>query len=896
MKLLLALAGLLFGSYIGGESGSVLGAVIGALLGVCFARLSELNDRLVKLEKKSGSTEAKQFSTEQQTPSAWSTPEPPTVPEAEPEPAVQATHQAETVSRQSDPAPTVRRAPEPTLFSNFVSVAKNWLTTGNIPVKVGVIVSFFGVAFLFKYAVDRQLLQLSIELRLIGVAIFGISLLAIGWRLRDKALVYALNLQGGGIGILYLTIFAAMRLYELLPAGLSFVLLVALTVFTGILAIAQNSRALAFFGIIGGFLAPILVSTGSGNHVVLFSYYLILNVAILGIAWFRSWRELNLLGFAFTFVIGGVWGYNNYRPELFASTEPFLLLNFIFYQAVAILFSIKQEPKLKGFVDGTLVFGTPVVAFALQARIVSDFEYGLAISALVAAMLYIATAITLFKARPQQFRLMAEAFLALAVVFGTIALPLALDARWTAVAWAVEGAALIWVAIRQNRTLAKYAGSLLLIASGIAFSTYGWKEGLGIPVLNGNYLGGMLIGLASVFSGYLIDTKPDQHKPNFIVIGRLIFSWGLLWCVGSGFMEIFDRLPLRYAPAAITTYLAIVATVLLVVAEKVGWTLAKATTLLYLPSLALPVVLVAAKANHPFADLGWIAWPLAFGVQYLILSKQEARFRFPCALQHSVVFVSIAILGMWETTWQVNQLQVGRVWTISLTSFIPGALVLLAFLFKKRSYWPVTTFAKTYLTTTALVLITLQLGSVALLSLTSGGNPKPIQYIPVLNPADISMALALVIALRWLTSIRQEVDWLRPDQWVVGIGTISVLAFFLTTASIMRAVHNFGGIPWESSALASSVLIQATLSMYWAILGVSAMALGARLKRRIIWLVGSGLMAIVVAKLFLIDLGNTETVERIVSFIGTGVLLLVVGYFAPVPPRNSTEAASTEGA
>ena len=179
---------------------------------------------------------------------------------------------------------------------------------------------------------------------------------------------YALVLQGGGVGILYLTIFAAFRLYDLIPTPLTFGLLVATCALSSALAVLQDSRTLAVLGVSGGFLAPILASTGNGSHVVLFSYYALLNAGIVGIAWFRTWRVLNLVGFAFTFVIGASWGARFYQPEYFATTEPFLILFFVMYSLIAVLFALRQEPELKGYVDGTLVFGTPIVAAAFQAK------------------------------------------------------------------------------------------------------------------------------------------------------------------------------------------------------------------------------------------------------------------------------------------------------------------------------------------------------------------------------------------------------------------------------------------------------------------------------------------------------------------------------------------------
>jgi uncharacterized membrane protein len=87
-----------------------------------------------------------------------------------------------------------------------------------------------------------------------------------------------------------------------------------------------------------------------------------------------------------------------------------------------------------------------------------------------------------------------------------------------------------------------------------------------------------------------------------------------------------------------------------------------------------------------------------------------------------------------------------------------------------------------------------------------------------------------------------------------------------------------------------SQLVQASLSVFWALLALAAMVFATRTARRPIWIVGAVLMGVVVAKLFLVDLGTVGTVERIVSFIAVGVLMLVIGYFSPVPPRKLEKA------
>jgi len=203
------------------------------------------------------------------------------------------------------PAPSAPPPPsEPGLGERIVGAIKHWFTDGNVPVKIGMLVLLAGVAALLKYASDQGWLNAPIELRLAAIAAAALGGLVFGWVQRDRRRLFALALQGGAIGVLLLTVFAAFKRYDLIDALPAFAMSVLLIAGMGVLAVVQNSRTLAVLGILAGFMAPIWLSTGSGNHVALFSYYAVLNAGIVAIAWTRPWRVLNLLGFAFTFGIG----------------------------------------------------------------------------------------------------------------------------------------------------------------------------------------------------------------------------------------------------------------------------------------------------------------------------------------------------------------------------------------------------------------------------------------------------------------------------------------------------------------------------------------------------------------------------------------------------------------
>jgi uncharacterized membrane protein len=888
MTWVFAIVGGVLGLVVAANSSQLLGPVVGVVLGILVAQYVRLLRRVDELEEA-----ARQPRSDTRTGIS-----PPPIRPAAPSPAppVPAGGQAPTVARPpapaaaapvpshslAQPSPRIPSPPPENRLDVAFRLVRQWLTTGNVPVKIGVIVSFFGVAFLLKYAVDRRLFAFPIELRLLLVAAAAVVLLIVGWRLRARARTYALSVQGAGLGILYMTTFAAYRLYGLIPSPFAFVLLVVLTVAGGALAVLQDARGLALFGVVGGFLAPILASSGSGNHVVLFSYYLVLNAMILGVAWFRPWRELNLVGFAFTFVIGGLWAWESYRPEFYASTQPFIILHFLFYQGVAILFARRQAPRLRDIVDGTLVFATPVLAFAMQAEMLRDSEFGLAYSALAAALFYAVIATLLSRDESGRMRLLVEAYLALAVGFATLAIPLALDARWTAASWALEGAALAWVGQRQGRTLARAAGILLVFGAGLSFTDHGWRAHEGPPLLNGNVLGGALIALSAFFVARRLERSSSRWQAAETIAARALVAWGVIWWIGTGSFEIGERLLAQHQAAAYVAFVPLSALLMSFVAKRLIWPAGAAATYVTLPWLALSLLSTLFGSSHPLARWGLAAWPLAIAAQFWLLRRHDAGFPALAPTAHFAASLLIALVGICEAYWQVDRVTYGLAWPASAASLVPGLMWLLVARLAARRAWPVATFHRAYLLGVAPALLALQWLLVGAINLGGDGNASPLPYIPLFNPADLAGLFALLCAWHWLR-LSGIAD--RRSLYILA-GT----AFALATFALLRATHHLADVPWQLEAMMASVRVQAALSIFWGSIAFAAMVLGTRRGRRAVWISGAGLMGVVVAKLFVVELGGRGTVERIVSFIAVGALLLVVGYLAPAPPRQLEQA------
>ncbi|HXA36773.1 MAG TPA: DUF2339 domain-containing protein, partial [Steroidobacteraceae bacterium] len=165
------------------------------------------------------------------------------------------------------------------------------------------------------------------------------------------------------------------------------------------------------------------------------------------------------------------------------------------------------------------------------------------------------------------------------------------------------------------------------------------------------------------------------------------------------------------------------------------------------------------------------------------------------------------------------------------------------------------------------------------------GDSAPLPYLPLLNPLDIAQAFVFVVIVRYWMFLRaghlQVFAGLDPRVLPACFG---VLAFIWANGVLLRTLHHWGGVPFSLESFARSTLTQTALSIFWAVLALTMMLVAARKSNRPAWLSGAALLAVVVAKLFVVDLSRIGSIERIVSFVGVGLLMLIIGYLSPLPP------------
>jgi uncharacterized membrane protein len=223
-------------------------------------------------------------------------------------------------------------------------------------------------------------------------------------------------------------------------------------------------------------------------------------------------------------------------------------------------------------------------------------------------------------------------------------------------------------------------------------------------------------------------------------------------------------------------------------------------------------------------------------------------------------------------------------------ALVPVALVYAVVRAAPGTIWPMGTHRIPYLT--------LGVGPVAVgvwawsiyAALNENGDPAPLPYLPLLNPLDVVLGLALTTAILWMLTLRREVPagpLLPPREGTLWVAAATV--FLWLNATLARTVHHTLDVPY-TEALFDEPVYQTAVSIFWTVLAVATMGIAARRGTRSFWLVGAVLLGIVVVKLFVVDLSSISTVARIVSFIVVGLLLLLVGYVAPLPPRPPADA------
>ncbi len=752
-----------------------------------------------------------------------------------------------------------------------------WLSDGNTFVRIGIIILFVGVSFLLNLAIDRG--YIAIELRLAAVALGAIGLLAGGWHLKQHHGGYGLLLQGGGIGLLYLTIFASYNMYQLLPALLAFALLIAVVSLAAALAVLQNTLSLALFGSIGGFLAPFLTASDSHNYLSLFGFYALLNTGIFTIAWFKAWRVLNLVGLGFTFSIAWLWGVFSYSDAFFLHIELFLLLFFLFYVAIGILYADHRALNFNDYVDGTLIFATPILVFALQTGLVKQYEYGIAFSAIAVGGFYLALASWVWKTRGTPLKFLSEALLAIGVIFITLAIPYAIDGVATSATWVIESTGVLWISIRQPHFVRRLFALSLQCLAGLAFlSDANTTDGL--VFANRDFIGVLVISICAGLSSWLLSTDFNGRHTLEKILSPWLLGYSLVWLF-LGFDVQIEGHQLKAVQNPLMLGLTCISTAgLSLLGHRLHWIAAKYAALAMLVPLILGALITNGIASHPGANGGWILWPLAFTALYWHLYQLDTPpILIYSPLSHNLTFLLATSLLTWEIGWHLlNLVPAASGWFIAYYPLIASAAL---WGIMQPICWPLTRHSAIYCGWSANCL---RGGLIcwSVLELTYAADSHPLLWLPLFNPVEFMQSIVLITLLRF--TFLMPTSRLSAAQKTHHYRYVAYFIFICLNIMLLRTLHHWNALPW-SQTLLTAAISQTCLSIFWTLTGLGLTWIATQKQRRNLWIAGASLLSLVVIKLFFFDLHLQDAIERIISFITVGMLLMLIGYFAPLPPK-----------
>ena len=298
-------------------------------------------------------------------------------------------------------------------------------------------------------------------------------------------------------------------------------------------------------------------------------------------------------------------------------------------------------------------------------------------------------------------------------------------------------------------------------------------------------------------------------------------------------------------------------------------------------------------SGRPSAEGGWLGWPIAIMTLYWCLRQFDDQNRRAVDWMHVGGILITIIVVTWELGWRIERLaEWSQTWNWMVWGMLPSIALWCLCVYGPRIEWPVLKHKSAYLKVSTTIMAGYVLLWGLFMNLSGPGDPAPLPYIPFFNPADISTLIALLALVKYYQTIAPQIESEESSpsklraSWLLFIGL-----FVWINAFVLRIIHFWKGVPYDLDIMLASQLVQATFSILWATIAVAIMVYSSKKLLRGTWMIGAALIGVVVVKLFLVDLSNSGTVERIIAFIVVGVLLLLVGYFSPVPPKTAKENA-----
>jgi uncharacterized membrane protein len=434
---------------------------------------------------------------------------------------------SQVMSPPPPPPPTTETSPDEYIMPETSKLPSNEAfeerVGGKLFARIGIIALVLGISFFLKYAFDNN--WIGETGRVIMGIIAGIVLLGIGEKTIRKYPAYGQLISGGGIAVLYLSIFAAFNFYHLIsqfPAALFMVLITAIGV---TLSIRYDSMPLIIWAIIGGFSTPFLINSGENQLFSLFSYVLLLDLAILSVSIFKKWREVNILGFIGTSIIFLSWIASHYTKEQLIPTMFFATLFFLVYSLSSLIYNLIWKEKSSGTEQSLTLLSAVSYFFVSFALLNGDYHEFMGFFACFLALYYLIWAYSVRQITPEDDNL--YNFLALLTIgFITLAIPIQFHGNVITLGWIIEALILFFIGIKTRVELIKILSIVVyaLVVFRLFFLDSQMEMNQPLFLLNERFFTFFLATAASYFGAFLFlsQASDDTEKNKFATIKQYV--------------------------------------------------------------------------------------------------------------------------------------------------------------------------------------------------------------------------------------------------------------------------------------------------------------------------------------------------------------------------------------
>lgn len=479
-----------------------------------------------------------------------------------------------------------------------------------------------------------------------------------------------------------------------------------------------------------------------------------------------------------------------------------------------------------------------------------------------------------------------------------------------ALLWPISASVVLWVALRIGHPALVLQAAALHGISAVLYVTHSSGAGDFGTFSSLEFWTKISIGLTALWCGDQLRGTSKTRNPwsNLAWVLWLPVVWGLLWSLYAILSEAsgtLQRMNLHTWIATVQMAIVLGSSALAVfIAAKRSWSQLACATVATLPGLFLITLASWGGWNRssslpfeyvPSDGIGWLVWPLAVLWHLRLLIWQEKWLsRSKLTMLHIAGFWFFVIVSARECQWLLGSL--GDSWSSwSLLGWVlaPAIGLWMLQLPALLARWPLNAFRQPYVVTAASPIALYLLCWLWISNFASPGNADPLPFVPLLNPLELAHWLILCSLFAWVGRINPEVNNALISTF--NKYALSLTGLALLTGMVLRSCHHFADVAWSIDSLFASRLTQAAVSITWALCGGALMVIGHTKSHRALWIAGATLMGMVVVKLFFVELADQGGLFRIVSFVGVGLLLLVVGYFAPVPPANKVVVRDSTG-